>query len=212
MLTDIAGKIAPPSGSVAVIASPIRTEAPWTGRPSWSITALEAVFADTEPVVSTTVATASGTSRESTSRPTRDLSAMVRARPVGIRGAIAAVALRALVVGDGEALERGRLVQRRRQQCVAQGNARVGEGPGIEDEAVDARGALDAFDEFVLGVRLVAVELMAQFFGELDGCCFGGLYAYDYLSYTSFRANACNPSTRTEPSSWPSSSRAVSPQ
>jgi hypothetical protein len=29
----------------------------------------------------------------------------------------------------------------------------------------------------------------AQFFGELDGCCFGGLYAYDYLSYTSFRAN-----------------------
>lgn len=29
----------------------------------------------------------------------------------------------------------------------------------------------------------------AQFFGELDGCCFGGLYAYDYLSYTAFRAN-----------------------
>ena len=30
----------------------------------------------------------------------------------------------------------------------------------------------------------------AQFFGELDGCCFGGLYAYDYLAYTSFRSNA----------------------
>jgi hypothetical protein len=30
----------------------------------------------------------------------------------------------------------------------------------------------------------------AQVFGELDGCCFGGLYAYDYLAYTSFRANA----------------------
>ena len=30
----------------------------------------------------------------------------------------------------------------------------------------------------------------AQIFGELDGCCFGGLYAYDYLAYTSFYANA----------------------
>jgi hypothetical protein len=30
----------------------------------------------------------------------------------------------------------------------------------------------------------------AQFFGELDSCCFGGIYAYDYLAYISFHANA----------------------
>ena len=29
-----------------------------------------------------------------------------------------------------------------------------------------------------------------QVFNELDACCFGGLYSYDYLGYTSFRANA----------------------
>ena len=29
-----------------------------------------------------------------------------------------------------------------------------------------------------------------QFFGEFDECCFGGLYSYDYLAYTSFRSNA----------------------
>jgi hypothetical protein len=29
----------------------------------------------------------------------------------------------------------------------------------------------------------------AQFFNEFDSCCFGGLYAYDYLAYTSFRSN-----------------------
>ena len=29
----------------------------------------------------------------------------------------------------------------------------------------------------------------AQFFNEFDSCCFGGLYAYDYLSYVSYLAN-----------------------
>jgi len=29
----------------------------------------------------------------------------------------------------------------------------------------------------------------AQFFNELDPCCFGGLYAYDYLAYVSYRSN-----------------------
>jgi hypothetical protein len=29
-----------------------------------------------------------------------------------------------------------------------------------------------------------------QVFNEFDGCCFGGLYSYDYLGYTSYRANA----------------------
>lgn len=28
-----------------------------------------------------------------------------------------------------------------------------------------------------------------QVFNEFDPCCFGGLYSYDYLSYTSYRAN-----------------------
>ncbi len=28
-----------------------------------------------------------------------------------------------------------------------------------------------------------------QIFNELDPCCFGGLFAYDYLTYTSYRAN-----------------------
>jgi hypothetical protein len=27
-------------------------------------------------------------------------------------------------------------------------------------------------------------------FNEFDACCFGGLYSYDYLGYTSYRANA----------------------
>jgi hypothetical protein len=29
-----------------------------------------------------------------------------------------------------------------------------------------------------------------QVFNEFDACCFGGLYSYDYLAYTSYRANA----------------------
>jgi len=29
-----------------------------------------------------------------------------------------------------------------------------------------------------------------QVFNEFDACCFGGLYSYDYLGYTSYRANA----------------------
>ena len=29
----------------------------------------------------------------------------------------------------------------------------------------------------------------AQFFSEFDSCCFGGLYAYDYLGYVSYLAN-----------------------
>ncbi|MDH3654280.1 MAG: hypothetical protein OEN21_08435 [Myxococcales bacterium] len=29
-----------------------------------------------------------------------------------------------------------------------------------------------------------------QVFNEFDSCCFGGLYSYDYLGYTSYRANA----------------------
>jgi hypothetical protein len=29
-----------------------------------------------------------------------------------------------------------------------------------------------------------------QMFNEFDACCFGGLYSYDYLGYTSYRANA----------------------
>ena len=43
---------------------------------------------------------------------------------------------------------------------------------GIEDEAVDARGALDAFDEFVLGVALEGQPDAGRLerVGESEGC------------------------------------------
>ena len=61
-----------------------------------------------------------------------------------------------------------------RQKSIAQRNARVREATGIQDDKFDVidGGLLDPVDEFMFGITLEAIEVMAELFGGLNTVLF----------------------------------------